>query len=420
MFYKAKNFLQKLVDLIMAGEYMKIKHSFHLRLNGLLGKEPSLRSKIEGRQQELARVLHEYLDCNNAFRTDTIKVSLILRGGGIFPQSSAFIRLFAPLTDESIKDRISIKLYPENTTRIDKEADICIVQRTAFDGLIYAKRLASYLDSNQIALVVDTDDAFSDLTPEHSQYKKQIKLVKAMWYLVEKSDQLWLSTQQLAKSFDHPGKVVISNTLDKRFWQVQGNEKKSGQLTGSSPLQILYTGTATHHSDLALVLPALEDIASNHPNSFELTIIGVTDKSVDYPWVKIVRQPEPFGALYPNFVPWLLEQGPFDVGLSPLENSKFNESKSDIKCLDYLAAGILPVASDIKPYQGEYLQEFIIKVPNTEEGWMNYLRKIIENPEETRKQKEATVPKAQEYIWSQRSSKQAAQQMLRQIESLIQ
>ncbi|MEX2398451.1 MAG: hypothetical protein WD432_00155 [Candidatus Saccharimonadales bacterium] len=419
MFYKAKNFLQKLVDLILAGEFMKIKHSFYLRLNGILGKEPSLRSKIEGRQQELARVLGERLECDNTFKPDTIKVALIVRGGGIFPQSSAFIRLFAPLTEKAIKNKLSIKLYPENTVRIDKEVDICIVQRTAFDGLLYAKRLAAYLDANQIPLIVDTDDAFSDLTPEHSQYKKQIKLVKAIRYLIEKSDELWLSTQQLAESFNHPNKVVMPNTLDRRIWQAQNNNQQSKQPVDNSLLQILYTGTATHDSDLALVMPALETIASKNPRAFELTIIGVTDKSMDYPWVKTIRQPEPFGALYPNFVPWLLEQGPFNVGLSPLENSKFNESKSDIKCLDYLAAGILPIASDIKPYQGEHLQDFIIKVPNTEKGWMNALERVIQNPEEVRRQKEAVIPKAQEYIWSQRSSKQAAEQILRQIEDLV-
>ncbi len=419
MFLKFKIFLQKLFSLVLNGEFSKIKHSLRLRLNGFLGKEPSLRSKVESHQEEIIRVLSSYFNCDNHFRPDTINVALIVRGGAIMPQSSAFIRLVAPLTHSSIQSKVSIRIYPENTLMVDEGADICIVQRTAFDSLYYAKRLVSYLKSKGVRLIVDTDDAFMELDPEHIQYKEQVKLIKSMEYLINKSEQLWLSTQQLAESFNHHHKVIMANTLDKRIWQLHDTSGVSKSTT-TSPLQILYAGTATHDSDLALVMPALENIYNNHPGAFELTIIGVTDKSMDYPWIKKLQQPEPFGAMYPNFISWLLEQGPFDIGLSPLENSKFNQSKSDIKCLDYLAAGIVPVVSDIKPYQTKDIQDFIIKVKNTESAWTNTLESIINNPQELRHNKAAIIPKAQEYIWSHRSSENSSSKMLAEIKKLLQ
>jgi glycosyltransferase involved in cell wall biosynthesis len=177
-------------------------------------------------------------------------------------------------------------------------------------------------------------------------------------------------------------------------------------------------GTATHNDDLEMIMPALEEVAETHPGSFELTLIGVTDGMADKPWLKRIRQPK-FGAMYPNFVQWFLKQGPFDAGLSPLKDIEFNRSKSDIKCLDYLAAGLIPLVSDVTPYQSEDLDHYITKVPNEHDAWAQQLTEWVTDPREFRRQKKETARRAQRYIWRNRSSQQTAEKLRENISSLL-
>jgi glycosyltransferase involved in cell wall biosynthesis len=123
--------------------------------------------------------------------------------------------------------------------------------------------------------------------------------------------------------------------------------------------------------------------------------------------------------MYPNFVQWFLKQGPFDAGLSPLKDIEFNRSKSDIKCLDYLAAGIIPLVSDVTPYQSEDLDHYITKVPNEHDAWAQQLTEWVTDPREFRRQKKETARRAQRYIWRNRSSRQTAEKLRENILSLL-
>lgn len=417
MFNKLGRNIAKLYRLVAAGEYTRIINAVKLRVDRLIrGKANSQRTEIELHQRELSRVLRKYFNCDNEYRSGTTNIALVLRGGSVMPQSSAFIRLIAPLTHPAIRDKISIKLYPENSADIDGETDVCIVQRTAFDSIRAAKRLVKRLRQTDTRLVLDTDDAFSMLESTHSQYREQSGRVKGVKHILEQADQVWVSTDVLSGLYGNAEHhLVVPNTLDSRVWQA-GNRKRRIPANSGKPVQIVCMGTATHDDDLEMIMPALEEVANQHPGSFELTLIGVTDGMVDKPWLNRIRQPK-FGAMYPNFVHWFLEQGPFDIGLSPLRDTEFNRSKSDIKCLDYLAAGILPLASDVTPYRGDSAP-YIFKVPNTHDEWVRHLENHITHPRELRRQRNEITHQAQRYIWQHRSSEQTAR-ILRENIALI-
>lgn len=417
MFAKTIHNVGKLYRLLAAGEYRRLINAAKLRLDRLVhGAANSQRTEVERHQQELARVLRKHFECDNTYREDTTNVALILRGGSIMPQSSAFIRLIAPLTHPAIREAVSVKLYPENTVSIDTDTDVCIVQRTAFDSTRAARRLTKHLDRHGIPLVLDTDDAFSMLENHHSQYREQSGRVKGMKHILGEADRVWISTDILAELYGNQAHhTVVPNTLDARVWQTEG-AKRPVPAESTAPLQLVCMGTATHDDDLEMIMPALEEIAREYPGTFELTLIGVTDGMVEKPWLKRIRQPK-FGAMYPNFVQWFLKQGPFDIGLSPLQDTEFNRSKSDIKCLDYLAAGILPLVSDVTPYQ-EGVSPYTVKVPNTHEHWVRCLKEYVTDPETARRHRNDTVQQAQDYIWNSRSSEQTARILQHEIEAL--
>lgn len=335
------------------------------------------------------------------------KVALVVRDGHFSPRSSSFIRLISPLTDESVKKEISLSILSAQKLPKEVDADFVIIQRTAFDKLRQAQKLVE--EAGTAKLIVDNDDAFHEISEEHPEYSQQVKRVEAMEYLLKKADMLWVSTEKLIdKRYADKTKVVI-NTLDRRLW------KSNPDQTSKGPLRMVYMGTATHDADLEMIMPALDKAQKENP--FQLFTIGVSRNVPERPWIIQLNTPR-FGSLYPNFVSWFLAQGPFDIGLSPLVDSAFNRSKSDIKCLDYLAAGIIPVVSDIEPYKSKEIEPFILKVKNNADAWADILKEIARNPEKFRARKAEIIPKAQKYLWSKRSSSATAKILLNNLREL--
>ncbi len=361
-------------------------------------------------KKNLGKVLKEVYSYPDTDRNKKYKVALVLRDGHFFPRSSSFIRLISPLSDDAVREKIELNILSSLRLPANIDADFVIIQRTAFNDVRQAQKLLEQVKNSKI--IVDNDDAFHQISEEHPEYAVQIKRVEAMEYLLQKSDQIWVSTDELVENRYKAKTKVITNSLDPRLW-----ETKKIRTKNKGPIQMVYMGTATHDADLAMIIPALDKVHEKHPDSFQLTTIGVSQNVPERTWITQLNTPR-FGSLYPNFVEWFLSQGPFDIGLSPLVDSAFNRSKSDIKCLDYLAAGITPVVSDILPYQSKEIENFIIKIKNDEASWLNRLSSIVANPNDFRNRVEEIIPSAQKYIWQNRSCEQTAKKLLKNLDEL--
>lgn len=71
----------------------------------------------------------------------------------------------------------------------------------------------------------------------------------------------------------------------------------------------------------------------------------------------------------------------FDIGLAPLAHTKFNDSKSHIKALEYAALGIPVIASDELPYRNFVIHGVTGYLVKRDYEWTQYLRELTENPE---------------------------------------
>ena len=381
-----------------------------LRSLGIYYDSPWVRKRL------LKRLLERYYSWSDQDRfKNPIRLSLIVNGGETYPYSSTFIRLLSPLTDPSVKGRLHLQLYDSNTTEM-AEADICVVQRTAVNNLAAAKKLVSNLTRSGTRLVVDTDDAFQLIDPEHPERNLHGSALEAFNYLINHADRVWVSTEKLKSSFRQlKGRVVVApNTLDPRVWRP---DVTGEPIPPNAPLQMIYMGTVSHDADWDMIFPVLEKLADDKPGSFELSIIGVSRDRPERPWIKRLYQGHN-GSIYPRFVGWFLKQGPFDIGLSPLKDTEFNRNKSDIKCLDYLAAGVLPVVSEVEPYRNRELDDFIVRVKNTPEDWYQQLAELINDADGLRARKQKLIPKAHGYLWGERSSGKAARILLENLEKL--
>lgn len=359
--------------------------------------------------KELERVFNFSPDPNKP-----LNVALVLRDGNSFPKSSAFVRLIAPLTHSSVAEKINLNFTsPKQSKLWHDEKAVYVVQRTAFDNLSAAQKFVKKIKRNNSKLIVDNDDAFHLISNSHPEYYTQVKRIDAIQYLFDQADRIWVSETNLVPK-DHKKKTtVIKNSLDKRMWKT----KRQSKVVSGAPIKMVYMGTATHDADFRMILPALDTLHEKYQGSFSLTAIGVSQDIPERPWIDQINPPR-FGSLYPSFVDWFLRQGPFDIGLSPLVDNEFNRAKSDIKCLDYIAAGISPLVSDVEPYRNKDLRSFIIKIDNDVEAWFRELSKIVADPKSFREKKTKIMPRAQKYLWSKRSAEITAKLLYKELRDL--
>jgi hypothetical protein len=352
-----------------AANLVAAEHSFDSRARRIVADAyRTLGLPAPGRQPETTPV-----------RADTrLRVHVIAPFGRFGPQSSAYIRLVAPLTDETVAGRVALSLGAADEPLPD--CDICIVQRTALPSLTAVNALLRAAGEKGAVLVTDIDDAFSRIGPDHPEEAVYRPLNAALERAIAASAESWFATAELRSAYaGHAARShIVPNMLDPRIWR-DWRRPPPPILTGGK-VRMLYMGTHTHGADFAVIRPGLERLAAERPDAFDVTVIGVAPDLAPAPWLRRLSPPAEAIA-YPRFVRWLRRQGPFDLGLAPLVDNPFNRAKSDIKLLDYAALGLLPVVSDVPPYQGDPISAALaVRIAADPNQWFTALRDIIDDP----------------------------------------
>jgi len=342
-------------------------------------------------------------------KDDRLAVHIVARHSAIGPQSSAFIRLVAPLTDETVSGRLRLTLGSPDDPLPD--CDVCIVQRTALPTVEAVDALVRQLGGMGAALVVDVDDAFRLIGPDHPEHDLYRPYNAALDRLVAAAAETWFSTADLAEAYAPltPRSVIVPNAIDPRLWR---DWRKPRPTPFAGPkVRMLYMGTHTHGADFALVRPALDRLFAERGDAFDVTLIGVAPDVEPAPWLHRLSPPAE-AVSYPRFVRWLREQGPFDLGLAPLVDGAFNRCKSDIKALDYAALGMLPLVSDGPAYRADAaLARHIVLVGD--EDWQGALCAILDDPAGAAERARALY----DWLWSNRVVAQGAGSLAARLEA---
>ena len=219
-----------------------------------------------------------------------------------------------------------------------------------------------------IAIVGDTDDDLTDITPLNNgfatmgQYEVQTDKGEFIWkhghnkfnlhsnwrnlvdykWSLRCADIVTTTTPRLRERLlEHNDVVAIApNGL---------NEADFPRLDIKHPgVRILWSGGSSHFEDLMMVKPALKELLERH-SDVELHIVGqrfgafIKDmpRTFYHPWV------------HPNGNGFRLATIGCDIGICPLEDRPFNHAKSSIKYYEYSALGLATVASDTPPYSDD-------------------------------------------------------------------
>lgn len=225
-------------------------------------------------------------------------------------------------------------------------------------------KLASQ-DQNQLAVYEVDDDLFSvpESSPAHAWYSQEA-VQENIRSCATAADLVTVSTEPLADIMRrvNPNVVVIPNYIDDSVLDI--DRPRNTQLT------IGWGGTSTHDDDFKALGDALDNVMLRNPDPVFMTIGGryggnlPRSRIVRLPWIHSVKK------VYSQIAR-------FDIGIAPLANSRFNESKSHIKVLEYMALGIPCVAADLLPYQGivEHGKTgFLAKTPAE---WSKYLNLLV-------------------------------------------
>jgi GT2 family glycosyltransferase/glycosyltransferase involved in cell wall biosynthesis len=293
---------------------------------------------------------------------------------------STHVRVWERTKNNLEREIVYVKLTPKQLIIAVKEEEIsdAIIQRNVLSESEW-NELKPYIKNGKLKYILDIDDDLLSVPKDKDTNNKYASYSNTMREVITLATTVFVSTKELRNRYHSINSqcILVENKLSGRLWK--GNIKKQNK----EIFKLLYVGTPSHYEDFKLVEPALIQIAHNFPN-FKLKIIGVLSqqKVANYDWIEVIDVPKE-RENYPSFVQWIKEQvSDISCGIAPLATSDFNNTKSNLKVLEYAGLGLPVIASKGKVYS-EIGKEapFVITVDNTQDEWVNAITDKILNVE---------------------------------------
>ena len=360
----------------------------------------------DGRRRDVQAMSHDYYDLYRSLLSSASKrgldgLDVRPRVAVIAPNStvtryrlsrapgSTHVRLGEKVLDQ-LDRRVRYDFIPNESEPewLATAFDAVIVQRTALE-----ERAAEELIlrcAGKCPLIVELDDFLLSDDFGWSSYREYTGHRKALTKLLGAASLVMTSTEELKARLAPFSEriVVLPNVISERLWFAPFKEKSpTASLRGldkprrEAETRVVYMGSRTHHDDLKMLKDAVLDLRSTNPN-FRLLTLGITESPE--PWHEPLKVPD---GNYPSFVSWFRRVASLvDFAVAPLMDTEFNRAKSTIKLLEYTAAGLPVIASDVSPYRDEIANAVTgLLAQNSPSGWLEALRFACENQREMRK-----------------------------------
>lgn len=180
------------------------------------------------------------------------------------------------------------------------------------------------------------------------------------------------TTERLATELSNyvPEVYINRNTASERMWELSENVQIERD---DDEVRIGYfSGSITHNDDFTLVMPAIIKMLKKYSN-VRLYLVGELD---------LPEEMTPFSnqIVFTPFVDW--EELPkliasVDINLGPLEESVFNEAKSENKWVEAALVKVVTVASDVGAFQRMIKNGKTGFLCKNENEWVEVLEKLI-------------------------------------------
>jgi glycosyltransferase involved in cell wall biosynthesis len=263
----------------------------------------------------------------------------------------------------------------------DKTRDISLSEfaRLAPDTIIFhaavndiqlglLKNISTYMDD--VFCIYTIDDLLTNVPEQSAAYKDtqryfsdaKARLRKGLSYC----DRLVVSTQPLADlCADMIDDIrVVPNRLKGDPWASLTSLRNQ-----SDKPRVGWAGAQQHQGDLAVITEVVKQTA----NEVDWIFMGMCPDELRpyikefHDFVAIDRYPQKLASLN------------LDLAVAPLEFHPFNESKSNLRLLEYGALGWPVICTDIYPYQTDDAP--VTLIDNQTERWVGAIRDALANPD---------------------------------------
>lgn len=285
-----------------------------------------------------------------------------------------FYRLRVPLEEMARHTDHHVEI---NTTMPEwalEEADVIVGQRVCQPGATDRwRRLASGTYGRRPMLVFEIDDDLWDIEPANAPARsffnlKNPELLDNLTECARLADVCTVSTEPLAEVVRqvNPNVIVLPNQLPALAFAPDAL-----QHVGGDYWRIGWAGGPSHAADVEEMVPGLRQHFRRRTDDRYLnlgTLFPSVDRAVaghltQFPWT-------------PDMSEHYDRLTMLDIGLAPLRPSLFNRSKSEIKFLEYAAAGAAVIASRHGPYERVIEQGRTGLLVGSPHEWTSALREL--------------------------------------------
>lgn len=233
-------------------------------------------------------------------------------------------------------------------------------------------RTAYLLELSVVLNILITFDYDDLLLPEYTLYKGAVRSGVSSYNSLQNSltrdsalllnaSRLVCSTKRMSDIFhDFVDEVTVcKNKLPTEYF-IDKKDVLKKEFCRNSKVNILYlSGTKTHLKDYSVISGILIKLAQNYPDRFSLSFMGkLEDQTSIFSLLGLQCQYIPFL----SFHDMINKIGEYDLVLVPLEDTIFNNAKSNIKFIESASQGVPIIASAV--------DEYVLSIQHGSNGWL--------------------------------------------------
>lgn len=247
-------------------------------------------------------------------------------------------------------------------------------------------RLAKELNKTVIYdiddLVIDTKytDTIKYLDTMSSEERKGYdEGVRNMQKVLKMCDAAITTTERMEEELKHyvPKVFINRNTASEEMLQLseEAYEKRVAEKTAESRETVkmgYFSGSITHNDDFILIQPAVAKIMEKYPQT-ELHIAGILDipKELEAFKERVIAHPFADWKKLPEMI------ASMDINLAPLEESIFNEAKSENKWVEAALVRVPTIASNLGAFKRMIEHNKTGILANTCDEWYEGLESLV-------------------------------------------
>lgn len=265
--------------------------------------------------------------------------------------------------------------------------------------------LAAVLKQSGRLCVLFLDDDFLSIK---DYYKRRRLQVKALIKILHISDIFISTNDLLAERMCRLGRITRYVRMDTA---VNSNEICKRKFKNNNKIKIVYYTNQGISDDFdEIITPIIPKLYEKYGDRIEWTFFTVHPDLGE--WGKKMKV---------KYVPRLplnefrkkLQDGNFDIGISPLKYSEFSKCKYINKFMEYSMAGIPGIYSNVEPYKSFIKHNITGILCNTESDWLNAVDVFFDN-----KKRNNCVLQAQKQLVEEFSEERILEKVLKSFPEL--